>query len=250
MKTKWNKMRIIYTIALLLFIQNLYGINGFRIGDTLTVWAESGLNLRSERGKESKIIAKIPFGEKVVTKTRKGVFGNDFFISDRANMYNCNNGESYTENIRLKGSWVWIKWKGKEGYVFDAYLSKLSIPNLEKDYYQLNGLELFQYYFGEYIKLESEWTIDYLFKDKLLFKKTKSDNKVILKVVLYDFSFEELYLITNYQLKSRLGCQLKQYIREIEKKEYFNKITVELECGYFEIYEYGDIAVFNLGLGC
>ncbi len=243
-------MKIIFIITFILFFQNLFGINKFRIGDTLTVWAESGLNLRLDRDKESKIIDKIPFGEKVITKTTKGVFGNDSFISDKVNMYNCETGESYHENIQLKGSWVWINWNGLEGYVFDAYLSKLSIPIMDKDYYPLNGLELFQYYFGDYIKVESEWAIDYLFDDKLLFKKIKSDNKGIWKVVLYDFSFEELYLLTNYQLKSRFGCQIKQYVREIEIDDYFNKIKVERECGYFHIYEYRSIVVFEIGMGC
>lgn len=243
-------MRIAPTFVFSLFIQILFGINNYYEGDTLTVWSVGGLNLRADNHLQGEVIGKIPFGTKVISRSGKSAFGNDIFIDDRVEFYQPNKGESYQKTILLRGSWVLISWNGMEGYIFDAYLSTLAVPIGDREYFYENRLELFKELFGDYRRIESRTEIDYLFGNKLILREEKSDNKGIWEIVMFDFSFEEMYLLTVYQGITRYDCQMKQYKHEVGENDFFMKLFVEFPCGYFEIYEYGNTTVFRMATGC
>jgi uncharacterized protein YgiM (DUF1202 family) len=83
-------------------------------GESLTVFIEAGLNLRDKPDINSKVIVRVPYGQKVTVleNTKKPVpfkFDN------------------------IDGHWVYAEYEGKKGYIFDGYLSTLPAPELSED---------------------------------------------------------------------------------------------------------------------
>lgn len=75
----------------------------------LTVSANSGLSLRFEPGQQSDVISIIPFGETVEILER------------------CEN--DLVETIEwTSGSWVYVEYNNRRGYVFDGFLTTLPLP--------------------------------------------------------------------------------------------------------------------------
>jgi hypothetical protein len=109
---------VLLVLLLLLFI-NTYADEGFKIGDKANVWNTEGLALKQQAGVTSKNILVIPYGQSVtiINDARPSSPG-----SEKIDFY----GGIY----KLKGSWVKVAYKGRQGYVFDGYLSKM--PPLKK----------------------------------------------------------------------------------------------------------------------
>jgi hypothetical protein len=108
-----KEMKVIKAIVLLqLLICTLVQGNNYEEGDTLNVFAESGLNLRLDGSITSKKIGLIPFGATVIVT-------NTFKFD-----------EIYHDEIEnLKGNWVQVRFDSLQGFVFDGFLSKLRIPD-------------------------------------------------------------------------------------------------------------------------
>ncbi len=79
-------------------------------GDTLHVLAVSGLNLRATPEPAGKVIATVPYG-------------------GRVSVLEVTAREHLAENI--KGRWIRARAGGKEGYVFDGFLSRLPAPDIK-----------------------------------------------------------------------------------------------------------------------
>jgi hypothetical protein len=80
----------------------------YKTGSTLYVWARSGLNLRSKQDMNGAVLGRVTFGEAVTV------------VADA----NAVVPLTY-DNIR--GEWVKVKWKDKEGYLFNGYLSRYGV---------------------------------------------------------------------------------------------------------------------------
>lgn len=81
----------------------------FEEGQNLHVMAHSGLSLRAEPGSHSEVITIIPYGDLVQVLQPDTALIN--------------------ENINwVAGKWIPIHYDGHVGYVFDGYLSALSLP--------------------------------------------------------------------------------------------------------------------------
>lgn len=80
----------------------------YKTGSTLYVWARSGLNLRSKQDMNGAVLGRVTFGEAVTV------------VADA----NAVVPLTY-DNIR--GEWVKVKWKDKEGYLFNGYLSRYAV---------------------------------------------------------------------------------------------------------------------------
>ena len=76
-------------------------INEMEVGGDLYVLAVSGLNLRESPDLNGKVVAKVPFGQKVK------------FLEDTGQELTVGN---------LSGHWTKVQYQGKVGYLFDAYL--------------------------------------------------------------------------------------------------------------------------------
>ena len=108
-------------IVILLFTQSLVGQYAshpwfyFEVGDTLTVVAASGLNLRDTSSAESNKVGVIPFGGKIIA------LGNYDGIEE--------------EFGNRKGNWLKVKYENLVGYVFSGFVTNLKVPAfaLEED---------------------------------------------------------------------------------------------------------------------
>ncbi len=122
-----NKQLLFF--ILLLISQNLIGAN-YQKGDSLYVWADSGLKIRSEPSLKGEKMNLIPYGEKV-----KIIQENLRTIPLKVNELKLKSTNGKVEVFDIEGFWVKVDWNGEEGYVFDGYLSKietLSIDSLTK----------------------------------------------------------------------------------------------------------------------
>jgi len=92
----------------------------YKIGDTLYVWAKSGLKLRSSPNTKSNIIQALVTGTevKVIEKTNKNF---------AYKLYEASKYEKHP--FLLYGKWVKIEANGNTGYVFDSFLLKIPIKS-------------------------------------------------------------------------------------------------------------------------
>jgi hypothetical protein len=124
--------KILPAILFMLLQVSAFSILEYQSGDTLYVWAESGLNLRSQPQSSSDILQTIPFGEAVVALQGKNFYdrrNNSTVIFDRSQFKKTN--DQFT-GVRIEGIWVKVQFQGIEGFVFDGYLSSYPHPNRDK----------------------------------------------------------------------------------------------------------------------
>ena len=116
-------------------------IENYMVGDTLTVFVNSGLKLREKQSSKSAVITTIPIGAKVVIKKQ---LPREFAHQD-----------SFASIRLIKGFWVYVAFEGKTGYVFDGYLSTLPHPTTFKNNsYEKNGYSTEAYYlFNNFTKI-------------------------------------------------------------------------------------------------
>ncbi len=242
-------------LILLISTATSFSISRYFENDTLYVWAKGGLKLRNSDNFNSTILDTITFGDSIIALEGKYLPWNDFYINENVKlMHNDSKGAIYYKKIKLKGSWVRVRYKNIVGYVFDAYLSKMKIPKLSTKYYNINSFEFFKDYLKEYTKLTGDShdsTISkYVFKDELYIKEYIDDNKASTTVIFFNLSFEELYLLIAYQQKYVFGLDVKQYIKKSGRFSELRKIEVTLECGGLEFFEIDNTAVFEIWYGC
>ena len=110
------KIAINFLIVLLL-AENAIAIDYFEKGDTLWVWANSGLKIREKPNIKSKSLGSIPFKSFVIAKESRNTDYN----------YSIKVIKEYAEypSFSLNGFWSEVEFNGISGFVFDGYLSSL-----------------------------------------------------------------------------------------------------------------------------
>lgn len=127
----------------------------YKAGDDLFVLSVSGLNLRQTPEENGTKILTIPYGSKVKILGEK--LGEMAFQTEEC------------KGFPFKGYWVKVNFNGKEGFLFDGYLSHLTAP-------QLNQGDYISGYLGKKAKLTGE-------------KNTKpKDLENVFEYHLYDYS--------------------------------------------------------------
>ncbi len=105
-------------IFIALFLVKTIGLTAqtsrFKDGETLNVWASSGLNMRDKPDAKATKIAAIPYGAKVIVQQNIGV-KIPFEVEE-------------FKGFVVKGLWLLVKYGDKEGFVFDGFLSRLPAP--------------------------------------------------------------------------------------------------------------------------
>jgi hypothetical protein len=118
-----------WLLSILLFIAfgfNGYAIENYKVGDSLTVFINSGLKLREKPSAKSLAIATIPIGKKVFIKKQL--------------LREYKHQDSLASIRLIKGYWVKVDYNGQAGYVFDGYLSSLPYPVIFKqEFYRKNN---------------------------------------------------------------------------------------------------------------
>ena len=97
----------------------------FKEGETLNVWAVSGLNMRDKPDAKATKVSTIPYGAKVVVQPNIGL-KIPFEVEE-------------FKGFIVKGYWLLVKYGNTEGFVFDGFLSRLPAPIVGKDTLGLVG---------------------------------------------------------------------------------------------------------------
>lgn len=107
-----RKIAKMITACILITINGLFA-NNFEEGQQLTVMAPSGLSLRTAPTINSRVLDIIPYGSEI--KVIKNTFEDNPF--DKFDW--------------VEGTWIKVNFEGQEGFVFDGFISKLPMPNLQ-----------------------------------------------------------------------------------------------------------------------
>ena len=87
----------------------------FKEGETLNIWASSGLNMRDKPDAKATKLTTIPYGAKVVVQPNIGL-KIPFEVEE-------------FKGFIVKGYWLLVKYGNTEGFVFDGFLSRLPAPD-------------------------------------------------------------------------------------------------------------------------
>ncbi len=200
-----GRMKLFLIIIVTILVQkNLYGIERYTKGDILFNWSIK-LNLRESPNINSKALAQIGIGEKVVANQNKYSKEEDVRIN------------KITKNWEkaLTGNWVEVIYKNQIGYAFDAYLSKYDKDRILNDeiFEQKDTLRIPE--FESFYRLKKEGGI----------LKEIGIGMEWGKIVYYvpDFSIEEaIYLIKEQVIDNKFGNRKWEFDLEntkIEMKE-------------------------------
>lgn len=120
------KNTILIIICLSIYIAGLSAQSRYQFGDSLFVWAKSGLNLRIKPSIDAPKLTVIPYGNTIeVIDTAIQTLSHSIVIAK----------PTEKDGFRLKGFWVMVKYGEKVGFTFDGYLSKLLLliyPRIKK----------------------------------------------------------------------------------------------------------------------
>ena len=119
---------LILSFSLSCFINNVYSIDNYKIGDSLYVWAKDGLKLWEEPNTKSKLIKTIPFGWNIIVEEKTSKTFNVKVKAEISKDYTSD----LTQPLILKGKWVKVKCikTGNIGFLVDQYLLRAK-PRLE-----------------------------------------------------------------------------------------------------------------------
>lgn len=190
------------------FIAGMYpagAIHQYQEGDTLYVWARSGLILRAAPDLKAEKIITLPFGTAVKTLWHKY---RDEDISETevtvVQPYNFN-GKTYP-GYKIPGLWVQVTVQGKTGYVFDGYLSRyppaLGARGANREYWD----DYLSRAFGKSCTSLDTTPYRHVPKYDINFYKNGSsrqsrgvgDGLSVTTYMLPELSLEEGFLLTNY----------------------------------------------------
>ena len=117
-----KRIQLILVIAIS-FLFNQFGTAAalYQPGDSLYVWAKSGLKMRVEPNLKGDKVLTIPYGTKLKIDSYEEELPE---IKIRVVESQKIDGLTY-KSFYLKGHWCRVNYLGTIGYVFDGYLSKL-----------------------------------------------------------------------------------------------------------------------------
>jgi len=103
------------------FCTSLFAIDDYQNGDTLYVWAFSGLSLRKSPTLDAPKLVTIPYGTAIIALNEKV----DYDYTTVEVVPSFQGAEGRCPSISITGRFVMVVFKSDTGYVFDGYLSKL-----------------------------------------------------------------------------------------------------------------------------
>ena len=111
-----KNIQVLIVVIFSILFQTANANLNYQYGDTLTVWATSGLNMREGPGTDFPKITKLEYGTSVQVI--------DNYIHSTPLDLNVFKRNKKTDAFTMHGFWVRVKIGRQEGYVFDGYLSK------------------------------------------------------------------------------------------------------------------------------
>lgn len=110
-------------VLLLIISHSLQAIDSYQPGDTLCVWAASGLTLRKSASLTAAKLAAIPYGTRLIALNYYN--GHDVEVEAVPGYMSY---EQQNPPVMLGGGFAKVVFQGDTGFVFDGYLSKLPPP--------------------------------------------------------------------------------------------------------------------------
>ncbi len=192
---------VLFFFTAIVLAANSYGITEYKPGDSLFVWAKSGLNMRNAPNVSGQILAKIPFGKEVSCKGRKSWFD---YVKYSKTITDIVQDEEHGGvcQIEMKGQWVKISYDGIEGYIFDAYLSRFKPKSRGGDITRL--FEYFKNRCDSVIYLERKVPNLEFGRDKVILcngifaTQNYHSGGYNFQMSIPDCSIEEVFLILRY----------------------------------------------------
>lgn len=195
---------LIFILLSLNILQPAKAIGFYQPGDTLYIWAVSGLTLRKEASLKAAKLATIPYGTLMVAQN----YGGGDKVEVEA-VPGFTNSQGKFPPVTLKGSFAQVIFQGDTGYVFDGYLSKL--PALKYTAHKQEKKPFFEE-FGVWAKRNfglvaeqkngtweygtpssAKWVYGNGFTTSCWAEKGSE-----IRMILPDVSLEEAFLIFNY----------------------------------------------------
>ena len=168
--------------------------NKYEVGDSLFVWSKSGLSMRAEPGIGGERIGSNNYGEFVKVLSKEEGEYTDTLL--RNNKY-------IQDDLTIDGNWIKVQ-RGKMGYMFDGYLSKLPVldPGQEQS---------FESYYRQFKNHR-------LFSDRCEMEYEKpGDRGEVLKIS--NISIPEAYLLARsiVPVEEKIGSSGTSFVKSFNK---------------------------------
>lgn len=138
-KMSWkyiNFLIVLFITSSFLTSPELFGQYEFEKNDTLNVIAFSGLNVREYPSRNSKILYKLNYGDKITVENTRRI-------------------KKDTIEMRI-GNWILVNNGKISGYTFDGFLTKMNVPSFN----QIEDYDLVSYLYEE-LTIGKSCTIEY-----------------------------------------------------------------------------------------
>lgn len=235
-------------ILIITFLLTQFGFSTstYQPGDSMYVWAQSGLKMRVEPSLKGDKILTIPYGTKVQIDSYQNELPE---IKVRVVEAQKIDGTEY-KSFYLKGHWCKVTYLDTVGYIFDGYLSKMPTFQLEPYRNETEILhtvnESFDAYAEKHFGLLQKLNFDQnpelvntiierrIYGNGMMIEEDASEGGWTQKIILPSTSFEEGFLLFSLKYK------FEDYAKSVEEDIYpAYRVTkkgtkfVEIE-GYFQ----------------
>lgn len=222
-----KKQILFVTIVWFSVVTQVNGIRYYLEGDTLYVWAQSGLILRNTPDFKGEKITSLSFGTIVITKQQKTI---DIPETSVEAIPSCTyEGQDYS-GYKIPGQWVQVFSNGKTGYVFDGFLSKYPPPNgQEQEEWKIDIYLTRVFGFASQVidmgRSQHVGKLDCNFYKNGASRQSRGVGNGLSKTtyILPELSLEEGYLIANHFCK--LEKQTNRIPTDPEESGFFLKVS-------------------------
>lgn len=251
-----------FPIAWLFFFQSAQAIDYYGIGDTLFVWAQSGLTLRVTPSQQAEKLALLPYGTAVIVQEDSYSDRQEMSVTE---IKPLKSGDKNFPGYTIKGHWVKVSVHGKEGFVFDGYLSTLPPvrPVGGKQKFPEEPVEYCRRVFGvlsEHMQGNVEvGQTGIVFRNGIIYSENNSEGGGEYRLVLPGLSMAEAYLFANtfFHLAESTNTvpreqeQVPHELRESSRYVLFFHSPEEMGAvSYVEIICVEGLAIIVFGGGC
>jgi hypothetical protein len=119
---KKRLIALVISTGLLFVAINYVAAQTTEIEKTIKVWLRAGIPLKSAPTRKSNTLGNIPYGAIVNPVALPGK-PKTIFINFSST--------GYKKPYKLKGKWVKVEFAGKQGYIFDGYLSTMPVLQID-----------------------------------------------------------------------------------------------------------------------
>jgi len=266
-KNQLHMKHLLFTILSFCWISTTFGIEQYTAGESLHIWAISGLNMRATPDAQGEKVLNLPYGATVkVVDTQP--YANPF-------SYAMVKSEGFGTPVNwvVDGYWVQVEYQGQEGYVFDGYLGKLPVCSDEPEKHPYFNLDLFKEYgaahWGGLKEERKETVIDLEMADpdkgrtdtyQITFKNggyvedIEEGYSGYITLLIKDISLEEGYLffnaLTGFEYKQKKHSGSNAWGMRLSSQKPNELFFMSEGGGSIQIQKVADGVMIQMGGGC